>query len=179
MILLLLLVSAAVITLLVLLYAVRGQNARVGEVEDLTGHTRPVDLEAFGNLIDPREEQFLRDNLPRREFRAIQRERLLAAAEYIGNTAYNAALLLRWGEAAARNPDARIALAGQQLIDRALRVRLYALLCLAKLYVRLALPNVPASLSGLVENYQHLSGMATQLALMQQPMRASRLSAVL
>ena len=175
----LLLISAAVMTLLVLLYVARGQSGAVGKVEDLAGYTRPVDLEAFRNLIDPREEQFLRDSLSPREFRAVQRERLRAASDYISKTAHNAAVLLRLGEAAARNPDPQIALAGQQLIDRALRLRLYAPLCLGQLYVRMTLPRVPVSLGRFVDNYQRLSGMAAQLALLQQPRRASRFTAVL
>ncbi len=56
-----------------------------------------------------------------------------AALEYVQNTAHNAAFLLRMGEAATRSADPRIAQAGRQLIDSALRLRAYALLFCAKL----------------------------------------------
>jgi hypothetical protein len=104
-----------------------------------------VDLEAFRNLVNPKEEDFLRDSLLPREFRAVQRDRMRAALSYIHNTAYNAKFLLRVGAAAARSPDPRIAQAGRQLTDQALRLRAYALLSSAKLWMRIAFPQARAS----------------------------------
>jgi hypothetical protein len=102
-----------------------------------------------------------------------------AALSYIHNTAYNAAFLLRVGAAAARSSDPRIAQAGRQLTDRALRLRAYALLSSAKLYVRIAFPDARLSYGRLADNYQSLSALAGQLALMQHPSQAARLSALL
>ncbi len=132
--------------LLLLLYVEGGQNSSVNRLEDLAGRTRPVDLEAFRNLVDPREEDFLRASLLPRHFRDIQRQRMRAALDYIRNTSHNAAILLRLGEAATRSADPRIAQAGRQLIDNALRLRAYALLSGAKLYVRIAFPECPSFL---------------------------------
>ena len=173
------LVMVAMALLFLLLYMEGGHNSSVKSLEDLAGQTRPVDIEAFRNLMDPQEEEFLRANLLPREFRAIQRERLAAATEYIRNTTHNAGVLLRLGEAAARSTDPRIALAGRQLIDSALRLRAYALLSVSKLYLRMAVPEARLSYGQLAENYQHLSGLARQLALMQYPTHAARLSALL
>ena len=53
----------ALVILLLLLYVEGGQNASVNRLEDLAGRTRPVDLEAFRNLVDPEEENFLRASL--------------------------------------------------------------------------------------------------------------------
>jgi hypothetical protein len=119
-----------------------------------------VDLEAFRNLVDAGEEDFLRANLSRREFRAVQRERTRAAVEYIRNSAHNAACLLRLGEAASRSGDPRIADAGRRLIDSALRLRAYALLSNTRLYVRLVFPESRLSQGKLPDNYQHLSILA-------------------
>ena len=173
------LVVVALAILLLLLYVEGGQNSSVNSVEDLKGRTRPVDLEAFRNLVDAREEEFLRASLSRSEFRAVQRERTRAAVEYIGNTAHNAAFLLRLGEAATRSADPRIAQAGRQLMDSALRLRAYALLSGAKLYVRMVFPEAHLSYGQLADNYQRLSALASQLALMQHPAHAARLSALL
>ncbi|HVO81749.1 MAG TPA: hypothetical protein VMT28_13520 [Terriglobales bacterium] len=147
--------------------------------DDLVGSTRPVDLEAFRNLVDPEEEEFLRANLPADEYCAIRRERLRAAADYIGCAKHNAAILLRLGEAARQHPDPQIAEAGRQLVDSALRLRLYSLPALARLYVGMTLPQLRLSPAGILESYQHLSGLATRLAVMQNPARASRVAAVL
>jgi hypothetical protein len=179
MILSITLVVIALAILLLLLYIEGGQNWPVNGVEDLAGRTRPIDLEAFRNLVDTQEEDFLRANLPRREFRAVQRERTRAALEYIRNTAHNAAFLLRMGEAATRSDDPRIAEAGRQLIGSALRLRAYALLSAAKLYVRLVLPEARLSYDTLADNYQHLSILASQLVLIQYPTQAARLSGLL
>src|SRR5580704_8419291 len=108
------LVAISLILLLLLLQTARGQTAAVSSLDDLAGRTRPVDIDAFRNLMDPEEEEFLRLNLPSGEFRAVQRERLQAAVDYVQSTAHNAAILLRLGEAAARSTDTTIANTGRQ-----------------------------------------------------------------
>jgi len=164
---------------LVLIYAVRGKTSPVAEWDDLIGHTRPVDIDAFRNLIDPAEEDFLRQNLPPGEFRVIQRERLRAAVEYVSCAAHNAAVLVRLGEAARASSDPKIAQAGRQLLDSALRLRLYALLSMIRLYLGIAFPGAHLSAGTLADNYQHLSTLAGHLVFMQHPNRASGLPAIL
>jgi hypothetical protein len=172
------LVLLSIIALL-LMYAVRWKTAPVAELDDLVGRTRPVDIEAFRNLIDPAEEDFLRENLSASEFRAVQRERLRAAVEYVSCATHNAAILVGLGEAARVSPDPKIAEAGQQLLDSALRLRIYALLSIIRLYLGIALPGAHLSAGRLADNYQHLSSLAGQLVFMQYPARASRLPAIL
>jgi len=173
------LVFLALAVLFLLLYLEGGRKSSVHRVEDLVGHTRPVDIDAFRNLMDPQEEDYLRANLVPCDFRVIQRERSRAAIDYIRNTAHNAAFLLHLGEAASRSADPRVALAGKQLIDSAVRLRVYALLAIAKLYLRIALPHARLSPTRLAEKYQDLSSLAGQLAHMQAPSQAVRLSALL
>src|SRR2546430_1609767 len=138
---------------LLLMYAVRGKTSPIANLDDLVGRTRPVDIDAFRNLIDPAEEEFLRENLPAGEFRVIQRERLRAAVEYVSCAAHNAAILLRLGEAARRSSDPKIARAGQQLLDSALRLRLYAFLSMIRLYLSIAFPVAHLSARSLTDNY--------------------------
>jgi hypothetical protein len=173
------LIFVALAILLLLLYLEGGHNSSVNRLEDLAGRTRPVDLDAFRNLVDPGEEDFLRANMLARQFRAVQRERMRAALEYVQSTAHNAAFLLRMGEAATRSADPRIAQAGKELIDSALRLRAYALLSSAKLYVRMVFPEARLSYGSLADNYESLSALASQLTLMQHPTQAARLSALL
>lgn len=173
------LIFVALAILLLLLYIEGGQNSSVKGLEDLAGRTRPVDLEAFRNLVDPQEEEFLRASLRPPEFRAIQRERMRAALEYVRNTSHNASCLLHLGEAAARSADSGISQAGRQLVDSALRLRVYALLSGTMLYLRMLLPGTRLSYGRLADKYQHLSALASQLALMQYPTQAARLSALL
>jgi hypothetical protein len=179
MILSFILIFVALAILFLLLYLEGGHNSSLQQLDDLAARTRPVDLEAFRNLVDPGEEDFLHSNLLPRQFRAVQRERMRAALEYVQNASHNAAFLLRMGESAARNPEPRIAQAGRQLIDSALRLRAYALLSAAKLYVRIIFPQARLSYGRLADNYQHLSALASQLTLMQHPAQAARLSTLL
>jgi hypothetical protein len=169
----------SLVALVVLLLVTRGYSESVSALGDLAGHTRPVDIEAFRNIIDPSEEDFLRANLPAREFRSVQRQRLLAASEYVRNTAHNAAVLLRLGQTGLHNPDPVLAAASRQLVDNALRLRIYAILSLAKLYVRIAVPEARLSSSRLADNYQELRSLVGYFALKENPARAARLSGIL
>jgi hypothetical protein len=165
--------------LILLLLVTRGYSNSVRGLEDLAGRTRPIDIEAFRNIIDPVEEEFLRANLPTGEFRSVQRQRLLAASEYVSSAAHNAAVLLRLGQAGLHHADPTVAAAARQLVENALRLRIYALLSLAKLYVRFAVPEARLSSESLAENYQQLRSLAGYLALTESPARAARLGRIL
>lgn len=165
--------------LIALLLVTRGYSTSVGELGDLASHTRPVDIEAFRNIIDPAEEDFLRANLSTSQFRAVQRQRLLATAEYVGNVAHNAAVLLRLGQAGLHNPNPTVVTASRQLIENALRLRIYALLSLAKLYLRIAVPEARLSSGRLADNYEQFRSSVSYFALKENPARAARLSAIL
>jgi hypothetical protein len=169
----LILVLMGLLALLFLVRLAKGRSAANGSVGELAGRVRPVDVEAFRNLIDPDEEQFLRANLPPTEFRKIQRERLRAAIEYISCAAQNAALLIQMGEAARRSADPSIAEAGEKLVNSAIRLRLYAFPTVAKLYVGVILPGVRLSPVGLAENYEQLTGQVRSLGRLEYQTRAT------
>jgi hypothetical protein len=173
------LVVFAILSILLLWRFASSGSTAVRRLDDIVGHTRPVDVIAFSNLIDPDEELFLRSNLPPLEFRRIQRERMHAALEYVQGAAANAAVLLQLGQMAAQSPDLRVAQAGQQLVDTAVRVRLYALLATTKLYVRIAIPEANLSPVRLVERYERLSSLAGDLVAVQEPARAAQIAAAL
>jgi hypothetical protein len=175
----LVLILFSVAALVFLFYLARGRASLVTGVDDLRGYTRPVDIESFQNLIDPAEEEFLRANLTPANFRMVQRERLRATLGYVQCASHNASVLLRVGEAARASSDPKVVLAAEQLVQRAIRLRLYALMTIPKLYVAIAMPSARLSPARLVERYQQLSGLAGQLALIQNPARIPRLSAVL
>lgn len=175
----LILILVSLTILLVLFRAVRGQSALVRQVDDLAGNLQPVDLEAFRNLTDPEEQEFLRLNLTPRDFRFVQRQRLRAAAAYVACAARNASILLRLGEATRLNPNPQVVEAGQQLIDTALRLRIFAFLALARLYLGILLPASRLSPADIADRYQQLSGLLTQLGRLQYPGRGARISATI
>jgi hypothetical protein len=152
---------------------VRGNDA------DLSQQVETVDLEAFRNLTDPAEEQFLRERLKPEEFKTIQRERLRTAIAYVGGVSHNAGVLLSLGQSARENADPLIAEAGRSLVDEALRLRLYSTLTRSKLWMRYLFPEAQFQPSGIVDRYQHATEGAVRLGRMQYPERGGLVSRAL
>jgi hypothetical protein len=157
------------LSFLMRLAKVRGLANRRGE--DTAGQIRPVDVEAFRNLIDPAEAQFLRSNLPPPEFRRVERQRLRAAVEYISCAAYNAKVLMRMGETARNSPEPAVAEAGEKLVNTAIRLRVYAFQVTAKLYLRMVFPGAQFAPVGLAENYERMTGLVLLLGRMENARR--------
>ncbi len=84
------LVVAAVLSLVVIFYFARSRSLQISEGTSLAGQIQPIDIEAFRNLIDPAEDEYLRRRLSGAEFRTVQRKRLRAMAAYIWTAAQNA-----------------------------------------------------------------------------------------
>jgi hypothetical protein len=146
---------------------VRGRGTAVNDISELEGKTQPVDLLAFRNLTSPVEEQYLREHLPRPVFRSVQRQRLLAAIAYLNCVSANAAVLLRLGEAARRNPNLQVADAGLRLVNHALRVRLYVLPARLRFYVAFLFPELSATPAAVSESYEKLTGTVQRLGYLQ------------
>ena len=172
----LILVLIAGLALIFFLVRIRGFRLTPIESSKLTDRLLDVDLDAFGNLVDPDEEQYLREHLPPTEFRSIQRQRLRAALDYIGGVSHNASILLHFGQAARLSPDPRVSEAAHQLVDDAVRLRLYALVAAAKLCARIAFPGTVLGPVGIVDSYQSLSHRATLLGRLQNPTKAALVS---
>lgn len=171
--------AVALLLAALLLRAARGHAAIVRELPELEGLTRPVDLIAFRNLVDPAEEEYLRANLPRRQFRMVQRQRMHAALEYVGRTKHNGAVLLRLGEASRRDSNPEVAAAARELVSRALRVRTNALLTTGILYARIAMPEASISIGRITDMYENLTNGVLRLTKLQNPAYAGRLPAVI
>src|SRR6202022_4549321 len=104
---------------------------------------------AFNNLVDPAEEDFLRENLPPGVFRNVQRARLRAAIEYVMCAAKNAAVLIRVGKAASAEPDPELSRQAENLVTAAIQLRLFSFLVLSILWVKIAFPSLRLSLTEL------------------------------
>jgi hypothetical protein len=149
----------------------KGRSSASEVLENPTQHIRSVDVEAFRNLVDPGEEEFLRVNLPPAEFRRIQRERLRAAVEYVSCAAQNAAILLQLADAGRRSPDPAIADAAEKLVENAIRLRLYALHAIPRLYLGMVLPGSRISPASIAERYEQMTRQVVMLGCLQYPTR--------
>jgi len=157
---------------------VRGASDAKGSLDEVATITRPVDLLAFQNLTDPAEEEFLRARLSRDAFRRVQKERLRAALEYVERAAWNAAVLLRVGEAL-RKEEPAVAAVGQEIVNAALRLRLYALLVMALLHVRIWFPGIETSVQQVPARYEELRNQFARVARMRRPAQAGHLLSAL
>jgi hypothetical protein len=154
-----------VLALLAIIYLAK-THARGGkDLQELAGELRPVDVRAFRNLMSESEEQFLRENLPFREFRAIHRQRMLAATEYVRCAAHNAAILIHLGEAARQSPDPEIVSAAEKLLDNALRLRLYALQTMPRLYLAIVFPGITRTPQPFADTYDSMTRQVVMLGL--------------
>jgi hypothetical protein len=172
------LVVAAAFALIIILRVAVTRSLQAKENSGLAATIRPIDIEAFRNLINPAEDGYLRSRLPPAEFRVVRRERLRAMAAYVHIAGRNAAVLVRVGEAALASGDPRVAGAAQELVNDALLLRRNTTVALARIYLALAWPNSGFAAVRVVDRYEQLSGAAMLLGRLQNPAVPVRLSAL-
>lgn len=164
------LVIAAVFALLVISGAAVKRSLQISRRGIVLAEAiRPIDLEAFRNLISPAEDDYLQRRLPPGQFRTVQRERLRAMAAYVQIAAGNASVLVRAGQAALTSSDPRVVEAGHQLVNDALLLRRNASLALARIYLALLWPNSGIGAVRVADRYERLSGAAMLLGRLQNP----------
>lgn len=171
-------VIAAVLALVTILSVAVTQTLQARRSTNLAVAIRPIDIDAFRNLINPAEDEYLRRRLPPSQFRMIRRERLRAMAAYVEAAASNATVLVRVGEKALATGDARVVEAAQQLVNDALLLRRNTTVALARIYLALAWPNSDFAAVRVVDRYERLSGTAMLLGRLQNPAVPVRLSAL-
>lgn len=98
-------VIAAAVALCVILRLAVTQTLQARSSENLAVAIRPIDVEAFRNLVNPAEDDYLRRRLPPPQFREVRRLRLRAMAAYVQVAGSNATVLVRVGEAALAGGD--------------------------------------------------------------------------
>ena len=157
------------VALVLTIYLAKGHLSRGGDLQKLSTQLRPVDVSAFCNLISASEQQYLREHLPPGEFRSIHRERMGAAVQYVRCAAHNASILMRLGEAARQHSDSSVREAGEKLLENGLRLRLYALQVIPRLYLSMALPKAGPAPDILSDTYDNMSRQVVMLSCLQFP----------
>ena len=168
-----LLLLPCVVATVALLLLYKSHPATMG-LDKLSAQLESLDVDAFLNLIDGREEDYLRTQLPPGVFRRIRRERMLAAMQYVWHAAKNAQLLMHLTEAAKANGDAEIADAADELYKEALKLRVCALQMLVRLLVSAALPGRGELSPAFARDYQAISCRFSRFARMQAGAEAAR-----
>jgi hypothetical protein len=170
------LVVAAVIALILILRGAISSNIQISAPSSLAHQIQPIDVEAFRNLADPGEDDYLRQRLPASELRRVRRERLRAMAVYVQVVARNAAVLIHVGQSALNANDPRTAAAARELISDALLLRRNAAIALVRIYVALAWPRAVFPAAPVLDGYRQLHGSAMLLGRLQNPAIPVRIS---
>jgi len=165
----LLMLATSLAALLLVYWALRGQNVSLTVPTDLERYAQPVDLLAFQALLAPEQEQFLRQHLPPAEVRAFQRRRLRIAAGYVRRVAQNAAIVTRFAELARASNHPDTARAGEELANAALQLRLLALLAYARLQLETLHPAAPEHIRRVAGLYEALADRASAVATLLEP----------
>src|SRR5579871_1708805 len=137
---------------------------------------QPIDIEAFRNLVDPAETDYLRRQLPLLEFHSVQRERLLAMFAYVSTVHSNAAFLITIGNRALSIADPNTLAAAQQLVDNAMLLRRNALFALVQICIAWLWPGSPLAATQIFQGYVRLNGSAMLLGRLQNPVVPVRIS---
>ncbi len=169
-----LLVVLSILLLCFLFGSAKGQALLAKSDRDIRAELRNVDLEAFRNLVDPDEEDYLRSRLSAVDFRRIQKERMRAALEYVSCAAQNARVLLSVAQPARLSPDPAVAAMAEKLIDNAIRLRLYSLQMIPRLYIAMWLPIGRMSPVRVADRYEQITRQVILLGLQYPAGRVSR-----
>ncbi|HEX3103527.1 MAG TPA: hypothetical protein VHQ22_03705 [Terriglobales bacterium] len=162
-------VCIGLLALALIIYLAKGHLSRSGDLEKLAVQLRPVDVSAFCNLISVSEQEYLRENLPPREFRSIHRERMAAAVEYVRCAAHNASILMRLAEAARQHSDPSVRQAGEKLLENGLRLRLYAIQVIPRVYLSMAFPKARPVPGIFADTYDTMSRQVVTLSCLHFP----------
>jgi len=109
------------------------------DVDDVIPFLYPVDVSLAESLLDPAAEFEFRWRLQPKQFREAQRKRMRLYLELTRRMAHNATVLVEYADAEKNNPDAQRASLASALQEKAIEVRLYALMTRFKLRLWLLL----------------------------------------
>jgi hypothetical protein len=171
------LVVAAVLAVVSLFYLGISQNFQVRSDANLAPRIQPIDIEAFRNLMDPAEREYLRRRLPGGEFREVQRRRLVAMAAYVRTASENATILIDIGNQSLSASDPQTAEAGRQLADNAHTLQVNATYALFRIWAAWLWPHFDRPTITILNSYERLNGSAMLLGRLQNPSAPVRISA--
>ena len=169
------LVIAALGTLIVILTFTVSQGLQSSGRTGPATEIRPMDVAAFRNLVDPAEDDYLRRRLPASDFRLVRRERLRAMAAYVQLAKRNAEVLVRIAQNSTLAADAQTAEAARRLEDNAHLLQRNCTFAIVKIYIALAWPNSSLAAAPVLQSYEELNNSAMLLGRLQNPAATMRI----
>jgi hypothetical protein len=138
------------------------------DVDDVIPFLYPVDISLAESLLDPASEFEYRWRLTPRQFRAAQRKRMRLFLELTRRMAHNSRVLVEYADAEKNSLDPRRVSLATALQEKAIEVRLYALLTGIKVRAWLFLrPEMIAAIPALahLRAAGEIDGLQTYTAL--------------
>lgn len=169
------LVVAAVLAIVFLFWTVWRKQTSLQP--SLPPRIQPLDLEAFRNLMDPAEREYLRRRLPAGEFREVQRKRLQAMAAYVKVAGQNAKLLVDIANQGLSASDPQTVEAARQLADNAHSLHLNSISAFYRIQLAWLWPDFDRAAVVILTSYERLNGSAMLLGRLQNPSAPVRISA--
>lgn len=171
------LVLIAALSLILILRITVRSRLQISKADPGSDQIQAIDLDAFRNLADPAEDDYLRRKLSSSEYRRVRRVRLSAMAAYVQTAAQNAALLINIGQAALHSSNPQTVEAARELVNDALLLRRNATVAMVKIYVAVAWPKGSVATTTVLDGYRQLNGSAMLLGRLQNPGSPVRISA--
>jgi hypothetical protein len=148
--------SVSVLSLYLVWTVLRSGLPPIKSLGDWEANKHEVDLELVRILLDPAEEQYLRQSLPPHEFRMFQRQRLTLTLHSLDRVGQNAAMLMKLGHLAKVEANLERAKEAEELIRGALRLRVNLALAQPYLWMKWLLPGWALSLPAVEMPYEEL-----------------------
>lgn len=143
MITLLLITLILIFSIAILIIGVHGFTEKLNAPDELATRLRPINIEAFRNLLDPVQDAYLAKHVTGRDLRSVRRERAMIAFEYVSRIAVNAALVMQAAELARRSTVPEIAGAGARIANIAVQTRVLAVRALISIALSVIFPGRP------------------------------------
>jgi hypothetical protein len=124
----------------------RTRRVRRVELDELIPSFLRVNVETLAELIDPAQEERLRQGCLPKELAELQRQRVQLTIECLRRMSHNAALLQQLGYSQLQSPNQLISSLAQEMIDAGVHVRLYTFVGLIGLQLRNRLRIAPLRL---------------------------------
>ena len=153
----------SVVLLLLFTYFALRRSKNVNQMDEAVQSIRSLDIEAFRNLIDPDEDNYLREFLAEKSLKEVRRERSRVALLYMKELSAASLQLARIGDVARRSADPAVAARGKEIADSAVYLRLQTLQFSLQMRLAVAFPSLqPHRLRPLLDQFDRANGLVFQ-----------------
>jgi len=138
----------------------------------------PIDLHAFLNLVDAREDEYLRAHLPKAKYGAVRRMRIHAMLAYLAEVERNAAIIVAQAEQAISSASPGLQSNAQAVVAASAQFRVLCTTMRMRLWWQIVFPGAQCDIAGLADRYQKLSTSFQYVRILQRTAPGTAVSAM-